>query len=250
MCQVDLAGLWDLLTPEREREREREICLGQSDNLTEVWFMGLCVRFFYNMGWGCDIRHLCKQNLMTYVNVVDLGIVCAHQTWDFHFQSGRWRCWRWWWWYYMVVQTSIFTDYPTRKVHVGEISYKLSCGPVAEGFRRRTLASKFGTSPKSQHEDLRCSKDFRWNEGMQRRQELNFRRSDRYNGPSLFTELKAGRSCLYWILCSTGNQWRVCRTGAMWSDLGIPKMSLAESFWTFWSLWMSCLGQTAIRELQ
>ena len=90
----------------------------------------------------------------------------------------------------MVVQTSIFTDYPTRKVHVGEISYKLSCGPVAEGFRRRTLASKFGTSPKSQHEDLRCSKDFRWNEEIQRRQELNFRKSDRYNGPSLFTDLK------------------------------------------------------------
>ena len=101
-----------------------------------------------------------------------------------------------------------FTGYPTGKVHVGEISYKLSCGPVAEGFRRRTLASKFGTSPKSQHEDLRCSKDFRQNEGMQRRREsekerfcrvgkLNFRRSDRYNGPSLFTELKAGRSYLY-----------------------------------------------------
>ena len=83
-----------------------------------------------------------------------------------------------------------FTGYPTGKVHVGEISYKLSCGPVAERFRRRTLASKFGTSPKSQHEDLRCSKDFRWNEEIQRRQELNFRRSDRYNGPSLFTDLK------------------------------------------------------------
>ena len=101
----------------------------------------------------------------------------------------------------MVVQSSIFTGYFTGKVHVGEISYKLSCGPVAEGFRRRTLASKFGTSPKSQHEDLRCSKYFRWNEGMQRRQEsekervcregmLNFRRSDRYNDPSLFTDLK------------------------------------------------------------
>ena len=71
----------------------------------------------------------------------------------------------------MVAQSSIFTGYFTGKVHVGEISYQLSCGPVAEGFRRRTLASKFGTSPKSHYEDLRCSKDFRWNEGMQRRQE-------------------------------------------------------------------------------
>ena len=48
----------------------------------------------------------------------------------------------------MVVQSSIFTG----KVHVGEISYKLSCGPVAEGFRRRTLASKFGTSPSKRGE--------------------------------------------------------------------------------------------------
>ena len=37
-----------------------------------------------------------------------------------------------------------FTGYPTGKVHVGEISYKLSCGPVAEGFRRQALASSSG----------------------------------------------------------------------------------------------------------
>ena len=39
------------------------------------------------------------------------------------------------------------------KVHIGSISYKLSCGLVAEGFRQRTLVSKFGTSPNSHHVD-------------------------------------------------------------------------------------------------
>ena len=46
----------------------------------------------------------------------------------------------------------IFTGYPKAKVHISEISYKLSCGPVAEGFSRRTLASNF-EPPKFNHVD-------------------------------------------------------------------------------------------------
>ena len=38
------------------------------------------------------------------------------------------------------------TGYPTATVDVGKFSYQLSCGRVVEGFRRQTLASKFGTS--------------------------------------------------------------------------------------------------------
>ena len=40
-----------------------------------------------------------------------------------------------------------------QKVHIGEISYELSCGPLAEGFRRRTLAISLGPPPKSDHFD-------------------------------------------------------------------------------------------------
>ena len=39
------------------------------------------------------------------------------------------------------VRAEIFTGYSAAKVHIGYIFYKLSFGPVAEGFRRRTLAS-------------------------------------------------------------------------------------------------------------
>ena len=42
------------------------------------------------------------------------------------------------------VRAEIFTGYPAAKVHIGLISNKLSCGPVAEGFMRRTLASCLG----------------------------------------------------------------------------------------------------------
>ena len=37
---------------------------------------------------------------------------------------------------------------PQVKVHTGQMSCKSSCGPVAEGFRRRAMVSKFGTFPK------------------------------------------------------------------------------------------------------
>ena len=42
------------------------------------------------------------------------------------------------------VCTEIFTVYPAAKVHIDYISYKLLCGPVAKGFRQRTLASSLG----------------------------------------------------------------------------------------------------------
>ena len=42
------------------------------------------------------------------------------------------------------VRAVVFTGYPTAKVHIGLNSHELSCGPVAEGFRRCTLASNLG----------------------------------------------------------------------------------------------------------
>ena len=38
------------------------------------------------------------------------------------------------------------------------------------------------------------------------RRNIELRRSDRYDGPSLFTDLKARRSSLYSVLCSIGSQ--------------------------------------------
>ena len=72
---------------------------------------------------------------------------------------------------------------------------------------------------------------------------INFRRSDRYDRSSLFTDLKARRSSLYWILCSTGRQWRVRRTEYMWSNLRVRHMSLATLILKFlnceWAAWDS-----------
>ena len=73
-------------------------------------------------------------------------------------------------------------------------------------------------------ENLCCQKDFRRNEGMWRRRESdvewscreemeNFRRSDRYDRPFLFTDLKERWGSLYSILCSTESHWRVWRMG-------------------------------------
>ena len=47
----------------------------------------------------------------------------------------------------MLLHVSIVSckrRYPVAKVHVGEISYTLSCDPMVEGFRRRTFASNLG----------------------------------------------------------------------------------------------------------
>ena len=59
---------------------------------------------------------------------------------------------------------------------------------------------------------------------------------DTYGGARLCRALNVNMHSLYWILVSTGNQWRFSSTGVICSSLRTLHTILAAVFWASWRL--------------
>ena len=60
-------------------------------------------------------------------------------------------------------------------------------------------------------------------------------RSDKYEGTVPFRHLKVIKRTLKIMRCSTGSQYSFCKTGDIFSCLGVSTTILAAAFWTCWS---------------